>query len=131
MNERIKELRKALKMSQEEFGKTVGLSGAGISKIESGDRGVTNQVVFSLCAAYNVSETWLRTGEGEMFRTRSRDEEIAAFIGSITLRNDPGDDFKRRLIHVLARLSVEDWRLLEDLADRLAEEAEKEKDRPE
>ena len=92
MNNRVKELRKALKMSQDEFGKTVGITGSGVSKIESGDRSVTDQLVFSLCAAYKVNETWLRTGEGEMFRTRSRDEELAAFFGSVTLQNDPDDD---------------------------------------
>ncbi len=131
MNTRLKNLRKYLKLSQEEFGAKLGVTGAAISRIESGANILTEQNIRIIVREFNVSETWLRTGEGEMFRTRSRDEEIAAFIGSITLRNDPGDDFKRRLIHVLARLSVEDWRLLEDLADRLAEEAEKEKDRPE
>lgn len=131
MNTRLKNLRKYLKLSQEEFGAKLGVTGAAISRIESGSNILTEQNIRIIVREFNVSETWLRTGEGEMFRTRSRDEEIAAFIGSITLRNDPGDDFKRRLIHVLARLSVEDWRLLEDLADRLAEEAEKEKDRSE
>lgn len=130
MNERIKKLRKALDLTQTEFGRRIGVKQNTVALIEGG-RKTSEQTIFAICREFNVSETWLRTGEGEMFRTRSRDEEIAAFIGGITLRNDPGDDFKRRLIHVLARLSVEDWRLLEDLADRLAEEAEKEKDRPE
>ena len=130
MNERIKKLRKVLDLTQTEFGRRIGVKQNTVALIEGG-RKTSDQTIFAICREFNVSEEWLRTGEGEMFRTRSRDEEIAAFIGSITLRNDPGDDFKRRLIHVLARLSVEDWRLLEDLADRLAEEAEKEKDRPE
>lgn len=129
MNERIKKLRKALDLTQTEFGRRIGVKQNTVALIEGG-RKTSDQTIFAICREFNVSEEWLRTGEGEMFRTRSRDEEIAAFIGSITLRNDPGDDFKRRLIHVLARLSVEDWRLLEDLATRLAEE-EKEKDRPE
>lgn len=130
MNERIKKLRKVLDLTQTEFGRRIGVKQNTVALIEGG-RKTSDQTIFAICREFNVSETWLRTGEGEMFRTRSRDEEIAAFIGGITLRNDPGDDFKRRLIHVLARLSVEDWRLLEDLADRLAEDAEKEKDRPE
>lgn len=130
MNERIKKLRKTLDLTQAEFGRRIGVKQNTVALIEGG-RNTSDQTIFAICREFNVSETWLRTGEGDMFRTRSRDEEIAAFIGGITLRNDPGDDFKRRLIHVLARLSVEDWRLLEDLATRLAEEAEKEKDRPE
>jgi transcriptional regulator with XRE-family HTH domain len=130
VNERIKKLRKVLDLTQTEFGRRIGVKQNTVALIEGG-RKTSDQTIFAICREFNVSEEWLRTGEGEMFRTRSRDEEIAAFIGSITLRNDPGDEFKRRLIHVLARLSVEDWRLLEDLAARLAEEAEKEKDRPE
>ena len=129
MNKRVKELRKALKMSQDEFGKTVGVTGPAISKIESGDRGVTDQLVFALCAAYHVNETWLRTGEGEMFRTRSRDEELAAFFGEITLQNDPDDEFKRRLLHVLSRLNAEEWKLLASMAEQMVEEMQK--DRPE
>ena len=130
MFNRVKDIRKTLKLTQQEFGQRIGITNAAVSRIESGENGITEANILAIVREFNVSEDWLRTGEGEMFRTRSRDEEIAAFIGSITLRNDPGDDFKRRLIHVLARLSVEDWRLLEDLATRLAEE-EKEKDRPE
>lgn len=129
-NERVRELRKTLGLTLVKFGEAIGISNPAVSMIESGKSNVSDRTRWAICQAFNVSEEWLRTGEGEMFRTRSRDEEIAAFIGSITLRNDPGDDFKRRLIHVLARLSTEDWRLLEDLATRLAEE-EKEKDRPE
>ena len=130
MFNRVKDIRKTLKLTQQEFGQRIGITNAAVSRIESGENGITEANILAIVREFNVSEEWLRTGEGEMFRTRSRDEEIAAFIGSITLRNDPGDDLKRRLIHVLARLSVEDWRLLEDLATRLAEE-EKEKDRPE
>lgn len=130
MFNRVKDIRKTLKLTQQEFGQRIGITNAAVSRIESGENGITEANILAIVREFNVSEDWLRTGEGEMFRTRSRDEEIAAFIGSITLRNDPGDDFKRRLIHVLARLSTEDWRLLEDLATRLAEE-EKEKDRPE
>lgn len=67
MNERIKELRKVLKMSQESFGNQLGVTGAGISKIESGERNLTEQMLKSICREFNVDYLWLTTGEGEMF----------------------------------------------------------------
>ena len=131
-NERIRELRKALGLTLVKFGDAIGISNPAVSLIENGKSKVTDRTRLAIVREFNVSETWLRTGEGEMFRTRSRDEELAAFMGSITLRDDPGDEFKRRLLHVLSRMSVEEWRLLEELALRLVEETEDmKKDRPE
>ncbi len=67
MNERIKELRKYLKMNQEDFGKLLGITKSGVSDIESGRRNVTEQHIFMLKSQKNVNESWLRDGTGEMF----------------------------------------------------------------
>lgn len=63
-NERIKELRKSLKLSQEEFGEAIGLTKSSISNIEKGVRNVTDQHIKLLVSAFNVNDHWLRTGEG-------------------------------------------------------------------
>ena len=130
--DRVHALRVSVNLTMEKFGARLGVTKTAISLIESGKNALTDQMFRSIVREFNVSETWLRTGEGEMFRTRSRDEELAAFMGSITLRDDPDDEFKRRLLHVLSRMTTEEWRLLEELARRLVEEVEeKKKDRPE
>lgn len=67
MNERIKELRKALDLSGDKFGQSIGLSRMAISNIENGRYGVTEQTIITICNIYNVNEDWLRTGEGSMF----------------------------------------------------------------
>lgn len=68
MNERLKNLRKnILKLSQEAFGNRLGVTGAGISKIESGERALTEQMAKSICREFNVDYLWLTTGEGEIF----------------------------------------------------------------
>ena len=129
---RIREVRNALGKTQAAFGENLGVSRDVIANIENGRVEPTDLFLRSIIRDYRVSETWLRTGEGEMFRTRSRDEELAAFMGSITLRDYPDDEFKRRLLHVLSRMTTEEWRLLEELARRLVEEVEEmKKDRPE
>lgn len=63
INERIKALRQSLHMSQEEFGKTIGLSKSGISNIESGARSVRDAHIKLICSSFNVGENWLRTGK--------------------------------------------------------------------
>ena len=120
MNERIKELRKHFKLSQEEFGKLLGITKSGVSDIEGGRRKVTEQHIFMLKTQKNVNEEWLRNGTGEMFITQTRDEQIATFIGEIQLSED--DSFKRRLISVLANLKEEQWELLAEIAEKLVNE---------
>ncbi len=68
MNSRVREIRKELKLSQTEFGGRLGITGAGISKIEAGHRHLTDQMVLLICKEFNVSEQWLRLGQGDMFR---------------------------------------------------------------
>lgn len=67
MNERIKELRDALGITLEEFGSRLGVTRTAISRLERGNRGVTDQMAISICREFGVNERWLRTGEGEMF----------------------------------------------------------------
>lgn len=66
MNERIKELRDALGITLEEFGSRLGVTRTAISRLERGNRGVTDQMAISICREFGVNEHWLRTGEGEM-----------------------------------------------------------------
>ncbi|MFF5993669.1 helix-turn-helix transcriptional regulator [Lysinibacillus sp. KU-BSD001] len=66
-NNRIKELRKALDLNQEDFGDAIGLTKSSISNVEKGVRNVTEQHIKLITTAFNVNEHWLRTGEGEMF----------------------------------------------------------------
>lgn len=67
MNERIKELRIALRLTQEDFGKVIGVQRAAVNKWEKGINGVADSMILSICREFGVNERWLRTGEGEMF----------------------------------------------------------------
>lgn len=94
MNERLKELRKKLNLSQEAFGRKLGVTGAGISKIESGDRNLTDQMILSICRAYDVNEEWLRYGENPIFIKANEEEEILALFKRIITKLDK-DELKK------------------------------------
>lgn len=114
MNERIKVLRKALNLTQTEFGERIGITKAAVSNIESGNRSVTIQLITSICREFHVNESWLRTGDGEMLVATSRDDDIAAFVASAL--QGTGDNFQRRMLSVLSRLSADEWEWIEQKA---------------
>lgn len=66
IGERIKELRKALSLTQTAFGERIGLKQNSVALIEAG-RATSDQTIFAICREFRVSEEWLRTGTGEMF----------------------------------------------------------------
>ena len=67
LNKRIKELRKALNLTQQEFADKIGMKRNTIASYEINRNGPSNSVISLICKVFNVSEPWLRTGEGEMF----------------------------------------------------------------
>lgn len=67
LGERIKKARKALDLTQRDFGKRIGIKPNSISLIESGDRNASEQVILSICREFAINGTWLRTGKGDMF----------------------------------------------------------------
>ena len=64
MNERFKEVRKTLGLTQSEFGKSLGISNTAISKSEKGENNVSESNIISICREFGVNEEWLRTGVG-------------------------------------------------------------------
>ena len=124
MNERIKELRKALGFTQQEFAEKIGIKRNTVAQYEMGRNQPIDTVIALICREFNVNEDWLRYGEGEMFRQQSRNDELTAFMGDLLKNETP--DFRVRLVSVLARLDTEEWRLLEKLALKLVDEIKKE-----
>lgn len=74
IGERIKELRKSLGLTLEEFGKKLGVGKSAISNIENGSRNLTDQMALSIRREFNVCEEWLRYGTGDMFEPAASDD---------------------------------------------------------
>ena len=118
MHARIKELRKALGLTQQEFADKLGIKRNTIAQYEIGRNEPIDAVVTLLCREFRVNETWLRTGEGEMFQAVDREKEIAAFISDIL--GNPRRNYLRRLLSVLMQADS----LLQDIISDLSQKEE-------
>lgn len=117
MKDRIKQLRKELKLTQQGFADRIGVKQNTVATYEIGRNPPNDTVINLICREFDVNEKWLRTGEGEMFRKLSRDEQIADFVADV-LRDEP-DGFRKRFISMLSSLNEDQWKMLELFAEGL------------
>jgi transcriptional regulator with XRE-family HTH domain len=71
VHERIRELRRALQLSQPAFAAKIRISKGYIALLELGKKPVNGRVIRLISAAFNASERWLETGDGPMFHGSS------------------------------------------------------------
>lgn len=89
MNDRIKEVRKSQKLTQEKFGEKLGVTKTAISKMELGTYSVTDTMIRLIASTFNVNEEWIRTGNGDMFTPHDIDEDLALALGQLSsVKND-------------------------------------------
>ena len=124
MQNRIREVRKTLHMTQADFGAKIGVRGNTVTGYENGQRVPSDAVIVSICREFHVDEHWLRTGDGKMFTATTRDEEIMDFVAD-TMQDDE-DNFRRRFLLALSRLPEERWADIEDFARQITAENVKE-----
>lgn len=79
MKDRLKALRAALHLTQEDFATRIRTARNTVTGYESGRRVPSNQVISLICREFGVNETWLRTGQGEMFAGTGERSDLAAF----------------------------------------------------
>lgn len=84
MNERLKKIRWHYKMSQEEFGKKIGIeSRAHISALENGSRNITDRIIKDVCREFDINKDWFLTGDGEMLKEDCQEERFSVNIGKL------------------------------------------------
>ena len=99
INSRLALLRDNLGLSQENFGAKVGVSRSVIKNIEYNLTAPKPEFIALVCKIYNVSPSWLTTGEGEMFMPKSEEQEIESIFTNAQCE----DPRKYKLLKVLAR----------------------------
>ena len=80
MKNRIKALRKALKLSQTEFAQKLGMTMQGIQKWEYGTVEIKLSSLNLISETFNVNPDWLLNGTGEMFIGENRQQEVSDII---------------------------------------------------
>jgi len=114
LNTRVKFIRKNFNMSQETFGNKLGVTGAGISKIESGQRNLTEQMILMICKEFNINENWLRNGDGGIFRQKlpTGIEQLAEYYQL--------DEFDKRIINEYSKLDERKRKIIKEYIMKIA-----------
>lgn len=120
MNERLKKLRKVLDLTQKDFGERIGVKGNTVAQYEMGRNQPIDSVINLICTVNwdgeRVNEEWLRTGKGEMFLPRTRNQAITDFAADLI--TEP-ESFKTKLIEGLAKLDESDWEDIERIIKKM------------
>lgn len=116
IRDRILFLLKKKEITKTEFASKLNITQAYVSKITNRGAIPSDRLIEDICEKFAVNEEWLRTGEGEMFVTLNRTQQIA------DLFKGEKDSFKERLLLALAKLDENEWKVLEKIAEDLTKE---------
>ena len=115
MNERIKELRRSLGLTQDEFGGRIGITKSSVSTMESGRSNPSEQTLRSMVREFGASYLWLTTGAGPMFENG---EEAAVHV-MIDRAMAGENEHVKNLFKGLSDWTTEDWQQVDRLLDKL------------
>lgn len=100
LGERVKEVRKYYKLTQNEFAEKLGVSREYVSRLENGKENPSYNTLLSFDVFFNVSQDWLTTGNGKMFGNldleqttiKIRERTVEAVIRAIKSGKDPAEE---------------------------------------
>ena len=118
MEERIKQIRKAKGLTQQEFADLLGIKRGTLANYEIGRNEPIDAVISLICEKFDVNEEWLKTGRGPMFSEISRDEEIARFVAKAT--GGRKNSLQRRFLSLLSSMTDEEIEVMANLMDRFS-----------
>ena len=120
MNERLKELRKILGLTQQEMADKIGVKRNTIATYESGKVDPSSRTIADICEKFDVRKEWLRTGEKPMLVELPPEDE-ATKLASLLLKGYQGNDEMYGLIWDIIRtyvsLSEKDQKILKDFIE--------------
>ncbi|MCI6057055.1 helix-turn-helix domain-containing protein [Anaerotignum sp.] len=118
LKNRIKELRKTLNLTQNDFGKEIGITGATVSDIERGKLSLTDRNVSLICEKYNVNKDWILYGNGEMFLPELPEDEFTKILAEIDCSDD---EFIKQFLRTYWELDEDGKKVIQNFAQSLAQ----------
>lgn len=121
INERIIQLRKAKGLTQARFGEILGVSADVIKNIEYFRTTPKPLFIDLLCKVYDVNREWLETGNGEMFRQLSEEEELDNLIGEFLSENmsEQKKKLTRSVLKLISELPEEAFPKIREFAEEI------------
>ena len=127
MKTRIKELRNALGLTQQEFANKMGTSRGNIAAYEVGKNAPSDAVVSLICREFNVNKDWLQAGIGEMFKEIPEEDETAALLSDLLEDNGetPLYETIKGIIRTYQQLDPKSQSILNDIIKKCYENIQK------
>ena len=128
--ERVNEVRKRAQLTMDQFGERLGVTKTAISYVVNGKRSLKEQMLKSICREFDVNENWLRTGEGDMPRKLSEEEEIATLVSDVLEegKENPFYGIILEIIRTYNELSPASQAVLREASQKLVENLSKKKE---
>lgn len=120
MNERLKEARKIRGFSQKQLAEAIGVTPSFITQLEHGRSNPIGRTLKGICDVLSINEEWLVNGTGEMFVTKTREEEIFDLVTSLMV-NSP-ESTKLRMVSIILKYPEDEWEMLYELAKKFFSE---------
>lgn len=116
-SEKLKALRKALKLTQTAFGERLGVSIDVIKNLEYNRTTPSEIFINHMCEIYNVNKDWLNESSDEMF-TFSYDDD-AVLVEKMLKQYNPNQSI-RTLLYSWSQLPPEKQEMLAEFAEDFA-----------
>ena len=120
VNDRIAYIIKDKGYTKTKFAETLHISQPFVSAICSGDKQPSDRTIADICREFNVSEVWLREGSGDMYVTRSMNQELAIMVNELMIEAD--DSFRKRFVSALLDLPPQLWPELEKFIKKISQD---------
>lgn len=126
VNERVREIRKAEKLTLEKFGEKLGVGKTAISSIEHGINGVTDQMIKLICREFGYREEWLRDGIEPKQPPKLEEDELAEYIEDLLSTDNSTYTLIKSILKTYNKLDDKSKQVINNTIDELIAEMKKE-----
>ena len=124
IGDRISALISNLGIKKVQFATSINVDQSYISQLTAGKRTPSDRTIADICREFGVSETWLRTGEGEMYIQMNEEDELTQICMEIGASDD---ELAKAAIRIYWRLSDKEKVVIHKMVDDLVAELMKKK----